>query len=96
MFRTNFLIVHKNLRRTKMRSLTIAEWNEMQGALPEPFDIEDFKCYYGISDIEFEIAKETTAKLTEDGGTEITIISDEGDGIVIQINNNQITYINAI
>lgn len=79
-----------------MRSLTVAEWNEMQGALAEPFEIEDFKFYYEISDIEFEIAMETTAKLTENGETEITIISDEGDGIVIQINNNQITYINAI
>ncbi|MDD2233588.1 MAG: hypothetical protein PHZ11_00790 [Desulfitobacteriaceae bacterium] len=79
-----------------MKPLTLAEWNEMQGTLAEPFDIEDFKCYYGISDIEFKFAMETTAKLTENGGTEITIIGDDGDGIVIQINNNQITYINAI
>jgi hypothetical protein len=79
-----------------MRTLTTQEWNEMQGILAEPLSIEDFMIIYDISEIEYGIAQETCAGLNENGRTELTFMSDEGDGIKIEVIDDQITHIYAL
>lgn len=79
-----------------MRTLTAAEWQELQGILEEPLAIEDFMIFFDISDTEYEIAKDTNAKLNDNGRTELTFISDEGDGLKIEIIDDQVTHIYAL
>lgn len=79
-----------------MRTLTNAEWHELIGILEQPIDIEDFMFFYDISDPEYEIAKNTNAGLNNNGRMELTFISDEGDGIKIEIADNQVTHIYAL
>lgn len=77
-----------------MKTLTMAEWHELQGILEEPLTIDDFMIIYGISDIEYEVAEDTSER-NENGGTELTFFSDEGDGIKIEIKDDQVTHIYA-
>jgi hypothetical protein len=79
-----------------MRTLTVAEWHELKGILEEPLSIEDFMIIFDIDDIEYKIAKDTNAKLNDNGRTEITFICDDGDGLKIEIIDDQVTHIYAL
>jgi hypothetical protein len=72
------------------------EWQELQGILEEPLAVEDFMILYDIDDTEYRIAKDTNAKLNDNGRTELTFMSDEGDGLKIEIIDDQVTHIYAM
>ncbi|MHB8125850.1 MAG: hypothetical protein ACYDEJ_09475 [Desulfitobacteriaceae bacterium] len=79
-----------------MRILTVAEWHELRGILDNPLTIDDFKLIYGITDVEYEYAEDTTVRLNEYGRTELTFCDDEGDGLKIEINDGKVTHIYSL
>ena len=79
-----------------MRALTLEEWKILNGLLPTPFAIDDFKIIFNISDEEYVFVENSTGISNEDGSIELTFIDYEGDGIRIIVKEDEVTHIYAL
>jgi hypothetical protein len=57
--------------------------------------VEDFQIIYGVSEEEFEFAENNDARINESGCKKLIFFDDEGDGIEIIVNGDEVTHIYA-